>query len=169
LTSRSPRAVDLDWAVLKPHSVAVTLDAADAVPGTSSPPVDPAVAIKQYRDSETGVSVLVPADWVVTGIVPGQRATLQSYDTKCDLSIRPPDISAVDYVQQTKSNSAITTVSEDEIIPQSGKPGTRIELESMGRSLLLITEIDERVVVLTCFGELAPFDQIAVTLGAADI
>jgi hypothetical protein len=39
----------------------------------------------------------------------------------------------------------------------------------MGRSLSLVTEINERVVVLICFGELAPFDEIAVTLGAADI
>ena len=41
-----------------------------------------------------------------------------------------------------------------------------MELEGMGRSLSLITEINERVVVLTCYGELAPFDEIAVTLGA---
>jgi hypothetical protein len=41
-----------------------------------------------------------------------------------------------------------------------------MELESMGRSLSLITEVNERVVVLTCFGEFEPFDEIAVTLGA---
>ena len=35
----------------------------------------------------------------------------------------------------------------------------------MGRSLSLVTEVNERAVVLTCFGELAPFDEIAVTLG----
>jgi hypothetical protein len=38
----------------------------------------------------------------------------------------------------------------------------------MGRSLSLITEINERVVVLTCFGELEPFDQIATTLSAEE-
>jgi hypothetical protein len=38
----------------------------------------------------------------------------------------------------------------------------------MGRSLSLVTEINERAVVLTCFGELAPFDEIAVTLGASE-
>jgi hypothetical protein len=43
-----------------------------------------------------------------------------------------------------------------------------MEVESMGRSLSLITQINERVVVLTCFGELAPFDEIAVTLRADD-
>jgi hypothetical protein len=38
----------------------------------------------------------------------------------------------------------------------------------MGRSLSLITEVNGRAVVLTCFGELAPFDEIAVTLGASE-
>ena len=49
----------------------------------------------------------MPESWVVTGVVPGQFAILQSYpedkyvggearepgDTKCDLTIRPPDVS----------------------------------------------------------------------------
>jgi hypothetical protein len=35
-------------------------------------------------------------------------------------------------------------------------------------SLSLVTEVNERVVVLTCLGDLAPFDQIAVTLGASE-
>ena len=50
----------------------------------------------------------------------------------------------------------------------SGKPGTRLEVDSMGRSLSLVTEVNQRVVVLTCFGDLAPFDQIAVTLRASE-
>ena len=37
----------------------------------------------------------------------------------------------------------------------------------MGRFLSLVAEVNERVVRLTCFGELAPFDEIAVTLDAA--
>jgi len=119
----------------------------------------------------------------VTGVVPGEWAILQSYpedkyvggggqhpgDTKCDLTIRPPDVDVASHIQQLKSNPSVTIVSEREMVLQSGKPGTRFEAESMGRSLSLITEINERVVVLTCFGELAPFDQIAVTLGVADI
>jgi hypothetical protein len=38
----------------------------------------------------------------------------------------------------------------------------------MSPSISLFTEVNERVVVLTCFGELAPFDQIAVTFGASE-
>jgi hypothetical protein len=162
--------------------IASTLGEADVVEGAPPPVTGPAAALNQYQDSEAGVSVLLPEDWVVTGIVPGQRATLQSYpenkyvggeafqpgDTKCDLSIRPPEVSAVDFVEQMRSNDAVSIVSEEGVILQSGEPGTRIELESMGRSLLLVTEVDRRVVVLTCFGEFAPFDQIAGTLGAIE-
>ncbi len=67
-----------------------------------------------------------------------------------------------------RTNSAITIVSDDELILASGQPGIRMELESMGRSLSLITEVNERVVVLTCFGEFEPFDEIAVTLSASE-
>jgi hypothetical protein len=124
----------------------------------------------------------VPGAWVVTGVVPGQRVTLQSYpeskyvggealqagDTKCDLSILPSDASVAGFVQQIKANSAVTLLSEEEIVLASGEPGTKIELESLGRSLLVVTEVNGRVVVLNCFGEFAPFDGIAATLHATD-
>ena len=130
----------------------------------------------------TGVSVYIPESWAATGVVPGQSVILQSYpedkyvggeafepgDTKCDLTIRPPDIDVASYLEQLKSDPTVTIVSEQEIVLQSGQPGTRVEVESMGRSLSLITEINERVVVLACFGELGPFDEIAVTLGATE-
>jgi hypothetical protein len=149
-------------------------------PVAPSPATEPPAGFKPYQDAVAGVSVYVPESWVVTGVVPGQFVILQSYpetkyvggealkqgDTKCDLTIRPPGISVADFVQQMRTNSAITIVSDDELILASGQPGIRMELESMGRSLSLITEVYERVVVLTCFGELAPFDEIAVTLGA---
>lgn len=128
------------------------------------------------------VSLSLPESWTVTLVLPGQSAILQSYpegkyiggeafepgDTKCDLTIRPPDIGVAEYLQQLKSDPTITIVSEQEIVLQSGEPGTRIEVESMGRSISLITEVNERTVVLTCFGELAPFDEIAVTLGVSE-
>jgi hypothetical protein len=164
--------------ILTPE-IAVTLSGFEvAVP--LSPPDSDAI-FKQFQDSETGVAVSLPGNWVISGIIPGHRATLKSYpegkyiggeviqpgDTKCDLFIRPPDISVVDFVQEMKSNDTITIVSEDEIILQSGQPGTRLEVDSMGLSLSLVTEINARVVVLNCFGELAPFDEIAVTLNAS--
>jgi hypothetical protein len=38
----------------------------------------------------------------------------------------------------------------------------------MSPSISLFTETEGRTVVLTCFGEFAPFDEIAGTVGAAE-
>ena len=149
---------------------------------TVSAAFEPPPGFKQYQDSVVGVSVFVPDSWVVTQIVPGQSAILQSYpegkyvggeafepgDTKCDLTIRPPEIDVASHMQQLRSDSSLTIVSEQEIVLQSGKPGIRMEVDSMGRTVSLFTEVSGRVVVLSCFGELAPFDEIAVTLSEGE-
>lgn len=150
---------------------------------TAPPPAFEAPAgFKPYQDSVTGISVYIPEGWVVTGVVPGERVILQSYpedkyvggggqqpgDTKCDLTIRPPDVSVVDAIQALRSDTFATIVSEQEIVLQSGELGIRVEVESMGPSISLFTEIEGRTVVLTCFGEFALFDEIAGTLGATE-
>jgi heat shock protein HslJ len=149
---------------------------------TPLPAAGPPAGFQQYQDSETGISVYIPVDWVVTGIVPGQTAILQSYpedkyvggepfkpgDTKCDLNIRPAGVDVAGYMQQLQSDPTVTIVSEQQVALLSGGAGMRVEVESMGRSLSLVTEIKDRVVVLACFGELAPFDEIAVTLGVSE-
>jgi heat shock protein HslJ len=144
--------------------IASTLNGFDADP---SPIHDSEEGFKQYQDFETGVTVDVPGSWVITGIKPGHRATLQSFDLKCELFIQN-DVIMVDFINQMKSNEAITIISEEEIVLSSGQPGTRIEMDSMGRSISVITEIKERVVVLTCFGDFAIFDEIAFTLQASE-
>jgi hypothetical protein len=147
---------------------------------TVSPAFEPPPGFKQYQDSEVGVTVFVPEDWVVVEVDPGRLAILQSYlegryvggeafeqgDTKCDLTIRPPDIDVASHIQELKSDLVVTIASEQEIVLQSGKPGTRIEVESLGRSVSLITEVNGRAAVLTCFGELTSFDEIAATIGS---
>ena len=84
------------------------------------------------------------------------------------LTIHPPDVSVADAIQALRSDTFATIVSEQEIVLQSGEPGIWMEVESMGPSISLFTEINERTVVLTCFGESAPFDEIAGTLGATE-
>jgi hypothetical protein len=79
-----------------------------------------------------------------------------------------------DVVPRNRSDPPVTVISEQEIVLRSGRPGTRFTVESMGRSLSLVTSLrattgNERAVVLTCFGELEPFDEIAATLDGADI
>lgn len=67
-----------------------------------------------------------------------------------------------------RSDPTITIVSEREILLQSGEPGIRLELESMGQSRSLVTVINERVVVLTCFGDLAPFEDVVLSVRASE-
>jgi hypothetical protein len=129
----------------------------------------------------TGVSLWVPENWTV--IEPGPDwPILQSYpqdkyvgggarqpgDTKCDLAIHPSGVTAADLLQRIADAPTATIASEREIVLNSGQTGVRLEVDSMGRSLSLVTEVNGRAVVLSCFGELAPFDQIAVTLGPSE-
>lgn len=165
----------------QPHSVPPT-PTAEVLEPTPTPTFEPPAGFKEYQDSMVGVSVYIPESWLVTGIVEGQYAILQSYpeekyvggeilesgDTKCDLTIRPPDIDVTNHIQQLKSSSTVTIVSEAEIVLQSGQPGTRLEIDSMGRSISLVTKINSRTVVLTCFGDFALFDEIAVTLKGSE-
>jgi hypothetical protein len=155
---------------------------ADATETPELPVFEPPAGFVKYEDSATGISVYIPESWVVTGVLPGERAILQSYpedkyvggggqhpgDTKCDLVIRPPGVSVADAVRALGSDSLATIVSEQEIVLQSGQPGIRVEVESMGPSVSLFTEVNGRAVVLTCFGEFEPVDQIAGTLGAGE-
>ena len=51
-------------------------------------------------------------------------------------------------------------------INRKNNQGGRID--SLGRFFSLITKVNERVVVLSCFGELELFDEIALTLGSSE-
>jgi heat shock protein HslJ len=152
-------------------------------PPTATPTPEPPAGFRRYVNGASDVSLWVPESWTVVEPGPhGGSPILQSYpqdkyvggeprqpgDTKCDLTIHPPGASVADVVQRLRSNPRVTIVSEQEIALQSGRSGMRFEVESMGRSLSLIAEVNGRAVVLTCFGELEPFDEIAVTLGASE-
>ncbi|WP_420630274.1 CPBP family intramembrane glutamic endopeptidase [Candidatus Leptofilum sp.] len=142
------------------------------------PPVyTPPIGFKEYRDADAGVSLFIPDNWVVTFVDPGRLAIFQSYpedkyaggeglqpgDTKCDLTFWP-DTDIAELLQQWKSDPNATVMSEQEVILTSGQLGTRLEIENRGHSLSLITEVNNQAVTLVCFGEFAPFDDIAVTL-----
>jgi hypothetical protein len=157
-------------------------------PATPTPVVIvPPEGFKQYIDTDSGVSLWVPEDWTIvqaglqTGL-PDGTTRLQSYpedkyvggepreegDSKCDLTIHPVDVSVSDLIAKYKSDPLSTILSEDKIILQSGRPGTRMEIESMGTALSLITEVNELTVTLTCFGDAELFDKIAVTIGISE-
>jgi heat shock protein HslJ len=156
-------------------------------PATATPIPEPKAGFKQYIDTDSGVSLWVPEDWTIvqsglqTGL-PDGTTRLQSYpedkyiggepsepgDTKCDLTIHPPEASITDVIAKIKSDPLSTILSEEEIFLQSGLSGTRMERESMGTALSLITEVNELVITLTCHGESELFDEIASTIGISE-
>jgi len=142
---------------------------------------EPPAGFKEYLDTVAGISIYIPENWTVTGVIDGEYAIFQSYpedkyvggegrepgDTKCDLNIRPTGTHMAELIQQWRTNPGTTIVSEDEFILQSGLKGQRFVIDSMGRAIAFITELNQRVVVLTCFGDFTLVNEIAVTLKAS--
>ena len=149
---------------------------------TPIPDFEPPVGFKEYRDTVMGISIYIPENWTVTGVVDGEYAIFQSYpedkyiggegrepgDTKCDLNIRPTGARAEEIIQQWQTDSMAAIVSEDEFILHSGLTGQRFVIDSMGRATVFITELNQRVVILTCFGDFTLVDEIAVTLNTSE-
>jgi len=133
----------------------------------------------RYADPETGISLLLPETWTVT---PRERTSpvtiVQSYpegtyvggepfrpgDTKCDLWIHPPKTRAATLVERYDTDPDVIVVSQEQVVLESGDVGTRTEANAMGPSVSMITEVNGRAVTFVCYGDLTPFDGIAVTL-----
>lgn len=162
-----------------PEEPIVTLDPpTPTLPPTFAPPA----GFKEYQDTEAGVSLYIPESWIVSSVTPGQFAIFQSYptdkyvggegfepgDTKCDLSIRSEGESAEGLIQQWKSDSMTTIVSEGTFTLQTGLMGQQFVIDSMGRATVFLTEINQRIVLLTCFGDFSPVDEIATTLNTLE-
>jgi heat shock protein HslJ len=145
---------------------------------TLTPTFEPPEGFNRYQDPVTGILVYIPGEWIVTGIVEGEYAILQSYpedkyiggemrepgDTKCDLSFRPLGESAEELIQQWRTEGMTTIISEDSFVFSSGVVGKRFEIDSLGRATVFITEIDQQLVLLTCFGDFTFVDEIAATI-----
>jgi len=145
---------------------------------TLTPTFDTLAGLKEYRDAVVGFAIYLPESWVITSIIPGQSAIFQSYpegkyvggesfeagDTKCDFAIRPEGNRVNDLIDQWQSDSMTTVISEEDITSQSGLTGKRLIIDSMGRATIIVTEINQRVVLLTCFGDFSPVDEIASTM-----
>jgi heat shock protein HslJ len=150
---------------------------------TSAPLISSPAGFKDYQDKLVNISIYIPETWEVTGIVDGQYAIFQSFpidkyaggevidpgDTKCDLNILSPDVNMTSYSQQLKASSAVSIISEEEITLQSGLKAKRFEIDNMGRSILFITDLNDRAIVLTCFGDFTLVDKIANTLHAGEM
>lgn len=61
-----------------------------------------------------------------------------------------------------------TIVSKESFSLQTGLMGQRFVIDSMGRATVFLTEINQRIVLLTCFGDFTPVDAIATTLNTLE-
>lgn len=125
--------------------------------------ISPAYDFNVYQGPETGISILIPESCILTGIVEGEQAILQSYpegkyvggeareerDTKCHLNIQPNGISSDELIEQWKSSPVTTIQSEKPFSLNSGQIGTRFEIESLGQSISVVIELGGRFAVLT--------------------
>jgi heat shock protein HslJ len=158
--------------------------ACNAVRFSVVPSTEPPAGFRRYIHGPSGIPLWVPDTWTIIEPGPhGGSTILQSYpqdkyiggevrqpgDTKCDLTVHPPETQMADVIQQVRSGPHTTIVSERETVLLSGRSGMRFEVESMGRALSMISEVNSRTVVLTCFGDLTQFDEIAVTLGLGEV
>ena len=148
-------------------------------PASPTPTFNIPAGFKEYQDLKRGISLYYPESWIVTGMIEGQYAIFQSYpadkyiggegfqagDTKCDLNLGLDAATPEDLLSQWTSDSMTTIILEEQVTLRSGLPGLRVELDSMGRSLSMFTEINDGVIALTCYGALEYFDEIGNTLG----
>jgi hypothetical protein len=151
-------------------------------PITPSPTFIPPTGFIEYQDIERRISIYIPENWIVTGVVTGEYVIFQSYspdkyvggegfqpgDTKCDLSMRLDAATPEDLLLQLSSDSMTTIVSQEEVILASGLPALRVELDSRGLSLSMFTDVKGKVIGLTCFGDYEFFDLIAGTIRALE-
>lgn len=149
-----------------------------ATPTPAAPAYQPPEGFNPYQDPVTGITVYIPKGWIVTNITEGQFAILQSYpedkyvggearqagDTKCDLNLQPRVSGVEELVTNWRSDSMTTIVSETPFELASGAPAWRFEINSMGPAVTYAAQIDGRLVLLTCFGDFSPVDEIAATL-----
>ena len=142
------------------------------------PTIAPPAGFRLYQMPGSRIGVYIPVDWVVTEEIYGEFAILQSYpegkyiggevrqpgDTKCDMRIKPPGTAYDDLVLEVKSNPNSTIISEEKVMLNSGEKAIRFEINNLGQSLFMVTDIKSKVVTLVCFGNLDRFNQMAFTL-----
>ena len=143
----------------------------------------PPVGFKVYQDSVIGVSVYIPENWLVTRDIERQIANFQSYpedkyvggegfepgDTKCQLIPQGTGTTTQMRLDEYGFNGITTIFSKEEIVLNSGKTATRLEVDIMGELLtLVVAEVNTRTIVLQCFGDRSLFDAIVITLRATE-
>lgn len=144
---------------------------------TSVPVATPPSDFKHYHLPQSDIGIYLPQDWMITSEIPGEFAILQSYpkkyagggawqpgETKCDLAVEPLKISFDEMIQEIRSSPSSEIISEKEVKLNNADKAVRFEMNNLGLSRLMAAEFKGQLVTLVCFGDLAPFDEIAFQL-----
>lgn len=179
-TGQELRYTNTEPAVAEPVSTTVVIEPTSTTAVTQPAAFEPPAGFIPYLDEETGISIYLPETWVVSASMPGQSAIFQSYpidkyiggeareegDTKCDLTLHPADTTTDEWVAQWEADERTTILNDETIIIRDGISARRLEIDSMGRAITYLVELQGHPVVLTCFGDFSQVDQIAAMLGA---
>ena len=85
-------------------------------------------------------------------------------DTKCDLSIKAEGTNAADMIAEWKAAPTTTVLLEEPFQFNNGLSGMKLEIDSMGLSVVVAADLGGRAVALTCFGDFSQVDELAATL-----
>jgi len=177
----APDAVAPQTATPAPTATAAPTEAPPTPTATAAPRIPDGWF--RYVDPETGISLALPETWVVDAPEPPGTVTIvQSFaqdkyvggepfqpgDTKCDLWIHPHKTRTETLIERYETDPNVTVISQEEVVLDSGSVGTRTEANAMGPSVSMITEVNRRAVTFVCYGDLTPFDDIAVTLAGGE-
>jgi len=129
-----------------------------------------------YEDHIAGVALSLKNGWRVGEALPGQSAilfwypegkyvggeSLQAGDAKCDLFIYPVGHTVAQEAENVRTDPANQIFVETDLTLPSGLSAITLRYSAplAGEVARMLTSVDDRVVTLTCFGDLSLFEDI---------
>lgn len=143
----------------------------------SAPTVTPEPIISTYRNTLAGFELDYPVGWLLdeagdTDILWSQRPTgpgaggMPSDVVKIDVSSEPNTTMTLEELvaRQKQGIASDQILSEEELELPGGLRAVRMQVSALGDSVTLMAVIEGHPVVLTGFGDLGRFDEVARTL-----
>jgi hypothetical protein len=143
----------------------------------SAPTVTPVPISSIYRNTLVGFDLVYPAGWLLdeagdTDILWSQRPTGPGTEgvpgdvVKIDISSEPDTTMTLEELVARQKQGVTTDqiLSEEELELPGGLRAVRMQVSALGDSVTLMTVVNGHPVVLTGFGDLSRFDEVARTL-----
>ena len=143
----------------------------------SAPTVLPEPIVSTYRNTLVGFELNYPVGWLIdeagdTDILWSQRLTGPGTEgipgdiVKIDISSEPNTTMTLEELvaRQKQGIAGDQILSEEELELASGLRAVRMQVSALGDSVTLMAVVNGHPVVLTGFGDLSRFDEVARTL-----